>query len=89
MSRTKSYTEEQMESCTQIIRELVSLRIFARTLGDDILNAIDDVDAQVEKKIKYLIKNRNVINCKNDFMCNDVLTEGDFAQLEELKEHVE
>ncbi len=60
-NKDTEYTESQMEICTQIIREIVSLRTYARTLGDDVLDAIDDLDTQVEKKIKYLIRHTDGI----------------------------
>jgi len=45
-----------IHKCTQLIREIESMKTYARTLGDDVLNAIDDLDTQIEKKIEYLVK---------------------------------
>tara|TARA_R100001015_G_C4418397_1_gene19938 strand:- start:109 stop:276 length:168 start_codon:yes stop_codon:yes gene_type:complete len=41
----------QVINCVHAIRELQSLKAVCRTLGDDILNALDDADDLIEKKL--------------------------------------
>ena len=44
----------QVVDCCHAIRELQSLKAVCRTLGDDVLRALDDADDLIEKKLREI-----------------------------------
>ena len=52
MNERDKQTQFQVTDCVHAIRELQSLKDVCRTLGDDILNALDEADNLIEKKLR-------------------------------------
>jgi len=52
---TRKDKELQVSKCIQAIREIQSIRSFTVSLGDDISDALDVLDSQVEEKLQELL----------------------------------
>ena len=48
---TKEEKKLQVKKCIQLIREVQNQRVYSRSLGDDISDALDNLDTQLERKL--------------------------------------
>ena len=48
---SKEEKKLQVKKCIQLIREVQNQRVYSRSLGDDISDALDNLDTQLERKI--------------------------------------
>ena len=54
MNERDKQKQFEVTDCVHAIRELQSLKAVCRTLGDDVLNALDDADNIIEKKLREI-----------------------------------